>query len=154
MTFSREALDSDDRYEDDWPYEEDYLQQLSNRTLYIGEQIMFTQEPQIDPNEVLFSILDHIHDGNREELIGQLILMLGWLHKGGIMPNISKDTVTSTTLWIIEQEHLKREYSQEEWAKEDTRLGLAVLNHRKRRPQCRQIGQRFNILQSILSQVS
>lgn len=60
-------------------------------------------EPKVDPNEILFSILDHVHDGNREELVGQLILMLGWLHKGGDMPNISKDTVTSTTLWIIPQ---------------------------------------------------
>lgn len=58
-------------------------------------------EPQVDPNEILFSILDHVHDGNREELVGQLILMLGWLHKGGTMPNISKDTVTTTTLWIV-----------------------------------------------------
>ena len=57
--------------------------------------------PQVDPNEILYSILDHIHDGNREELIGELILMLGWLHKGGNMPNISKDTITSTTVWII-----------------------------------------------------
>ena len=58
-------------------------------------------EPQVNPNEILHNILDHIHDGNREELVGELILMLGWLHKGGTMPNISKDTVTSTTLWII-----------------------------------------------------
>lgn len=60
-------------------------------------------EPQVNPNEILHNMLDHIHDGNREELIGEMILMLGWLHKGGTMPNISKDTVTSTTLWIIPQ---------------------------------------------------
>lgn len=58
-------------------------------------------DPQVNPNEILHNILDHIHDGNREELVGELILMLGWLHKGGTMPNISKDTVTQTTLWII-----------------------------------------------------
>jgi hypothetical protein len=58
-------------------------------------------DPQVNPNEILHNILDHIHDGNREELVGELILMLGWLHKGGTMPNISKDTVTTTTLWII-----------------------------------------------------
>lgn len=63
-----------------------------------------TQEPQINPNEILLSILDHVHDGNREELIGQLILMLGWLHKGGDMPNISKDTVTEDTIWIIQND--------------------------------------------------
>lgn len=60
-------------------------------------------EPQVNPNEILHNMLDHIHDGNREELVGQMILMLGWLHQGGTMPNISKDTVTSTTLWIIPQ---------------------------------------------------
>ena len=41
-------------------------------------------EPRIDPNEILFSILDHVHDGNREELVGQLILMLGWFHLCGL----------------------------------------------------------------------
>ena len=60
--------------------------------------------PQVNPNEILHNMLDHIHDGNREELVGQMILMLGWLHQGGTMPNISKDTVTSTTLWIIPQD--------------------------------------------------
>lgn len=58
-------------------------------------------DPQVNPNEILLNMLDHIHDGNREELVGQMILMLGWLHKGGTMPNISKDTITSTTVWTI-----------------------------------------------------
>lgn len=61
-------------------------------------------EPQVDPNQILHNMLDHIHDGNREELVGQMILMLGWLHQGGTMPNISKDTVTNTTLWIIPED--------------------------------------------------
>lgn len=79
------------------------LAELENRTLYFqpGKVITMTPEPQVNPNEILHNMLDHIHDGNREELVGQMILMLGWLHKGGTMPNISKDTVTSTTLWII-----------------------------------------------------
>jgi len=62
-----------------------------------------TTKPKVNPNEILHNMLDHIHDGNREELVGQMILMLGWLHQGGTMPNISKDTVTNTTLWIIPQ---------------------------------------------------
>lgn len=78
---------------------ESLMSQLSGRTLYIGQELQ--PEPQVNPNEILHNMLDHVHDGNREELVGELILMLGWLHKGGTMPNISKDTVTSTTLWII-----------------------------------------------------
>lgn len=80
------------------------LPQLEGRTIYIGTLRMSSEEPQVNPNEILHNMLDHIHDGNREELVGELILMLGWLHKGGTMPNISKDTVTSTTLWIIPNE--------------------------------------------------
>ena len=97
------------------------LPELKGRTLYISAPTQFVSEatripedwydklkplppePQVNPNELLHNMLDHIHDGNREELVGELILMLGWLHKGGTMPNISKDTVTSTTLWIIPQ---------------------------------------------------
>ena len=62
-------------------------------------------EPQVNPNEILHNMLDHIHDGNREELVGELILMLGWLHKGGTMPNISKDTITNTTICIIQDDN-------------------------------------------------
>jgi 5,10-methenyltetrahydromethanopterin hydrogenase len=78
---------------------ESLMSQLSGSTLYIGQELQ--PEPQVNPNEILHDILDNIHDGDKEELTGNLILMLGWLHKGGTMPNILKDTVTTTTLWII-----------------------------------------------------
>lgn len=55
----------------------------------------------INPQQLLIDTLDHIHDGNREELIGQLILMLGWLHKGGEMPYVHKD---SDTVWVVPTE--------------------------------------------------
>lgn len=111
MTFSKEALDTDDRYDEE-EHLQAYTEYMQRKNKFVGTMPPNVatnlregawDEPQVNPNEILHNMLDHIHDGNREELIGEMILMLGWLHKGGTMPNISKDTVTSTTLWIIPQ---------------------------------------------------
>lgn len=75
------------------------LPQLEGKTLEIPPITIKTMD--IDPQQLLIDMLDHIHDGNREELIGQLILMLGWLHKGGEMPYIHKD---SDTVWVVPTE--------------------------------------------------
>jgi hypothetical protein len=80
---------------------------MNHRTIYNTDHTEPNKElyqfagAHLDPNGLLETILDNIHDGDKDELTGNLILMLGWLHKGGTMPNISKDTVTTTTLWII-----------------------------------------------------